>query len=107
MNNGMIGQAMYLTWLSLGVEIDNIKESTEELVLYISVPKDTVAAHSISSTGDKMAGAYLAKRVKKTMTDMGVKRLTVKYKVRDEIWTEDKRKFAEESAKKEIYGSQW
>lgn len=105
--NNMMGQAMYLTWRGLGVEIDNVKESTDELVFYISVPKDTIAAHSVSSTGDKMAGAYLAKRVKKTMTDMGVKRLTVKYRVRDEVWTEDKRKLAEENARKEMYGSQW
>ena len=103
----MMGQGMYLAWRGLGVEIDNVKESTEELVLYISVPKDTVASNNTFSTGEKMAGAFLAKRIKKTMTAMGVKRLTVKYRVRDEIWTDDKRKFAEENARKEMFGSQW
>lgn len=100
----MIGKAMYITWRGLGIEICNVKETEDSLTLYISVPKDT---DHLNAYGQKMSGEFLAKRIKETLTEMGVKRLSVKYKIRDEVWDDNKRKLAEIAAKKELYGSQW
>ena len=41
------------------------------------------------------------------MKGIGVKRLTVRYRVRDEYWTEQMYKDAIVKAKQTIYGSQW
>lgn len=100
----MFGEAMYITWRGLGVEICDVKETVDSLTLYISVPKDT---DHLNTHGEKMSGAFLAKRIKETLLEMGVKRLSVKYKIRDEVWDDNKRKLAEIAAKKELYGSQW
>lgn len=100
----MFGEVMYITWRGLGIEICNIKETVDSLTLYVSVPKDT---DHLNVHGEKMAGAFLAKRLKETLTEMGVKRLSVKYKIRDEVWDNNKRKLAEIAARQELYGSQW
>ena len=102
--SNMIGQAMYIAWRGMGVVIDNIKETCEDLTIYISVPK---SSYHRNVNDIEMSGAFLAKRFKETLTEMGVKRLTVKYKIRDEAWTENKRLDAEEKAKKELFKSQW
>ena len=41
------------------------------------------------------------------MKDMGVKRLTVRYRIRYEYWTEQMGKDAEVKVRQAIYGSQW
>ena len=41
------------------------------------------------------------------MKDMGVKRLTVRYRIRDEYCTEKMYKDAEVKVRQAIYGSQW
>ena len=91
---------MYITWRGLGVEICDIKETADSLTLYISVPKDT---DQLNAHGEKMSGAFLAKRIKDTLIEMEVKRISVKYKIRDEVWDNNKRKLAEIEAKKDLY----
>lgn len=100
----MLGEAMYITWRGLGVEICNVKETVDSLTLYISVPKDT---NQLNAYGEKMSGAFLAKRFKETLTEMGVKHLSVKYTIRDEVWDNNKRELAEIAAKQELYKSQY
>ncbi|MGN0245746.1 MAG: hypothetical protein ACI4DK_07255 [Lachnospiraceae bacterium] len=95
-----LGEAMYITWCGLGIIIDKIDETFDDLIIYISVPKNTTIASDLY--GDK-----LAKRLKETLTEMGVKRLTVKYKIRDEVWNTEKRAAAEIEARKKLFGSQW
>lgn len=107
MNVDLMGSAMYITWCGLGVEICSIKESTDALVLYISVPKDSTDLRANHSSGNKMVGSFLAKRLKETLVEMGVKRLSVKYKIRDEVWNADKRQTAELAARQYLFGSQW
>lgn len=104
MNNNVIGEAMYITWCGFGIIIDNIIETYDSLTIYISVPK---TSNHIDANDNEMSGAFLAKRIKQTLTEMGVKRLTVKYKIRDEVWSEEKRLAAEAQAKKELFRSQW
>ena len=55
-----------------------------------------------------MSGMRLAKRYKEMLIDMGVKRLTVKAKIRPgEHWTKEMGKEAELNMRKMIYGSQY
>ena len=55
-----------------------------------------------------MSGMTLAKRFKTTMTEMGIKRLTVKSRIRTgESWTKEMSDAAELEMRKTIYGSQY
>lgn len=88
-----------------GLTIENVKEEPESLTIYISVPED---GYHTNVHGEIMAGKVLAKRFKEVMIDMGVKRLTVKSKIRrGDIWTEQKSKDAALKMKKTLYGSQY
>ena len=100
----MLGEVMMITWAGFGVIIDNTEETQESLTIYISVPS---SSYQKNEKGEEMSGKFLAKRFKETMIDMGVKRLTVKCKIRDEIWTEVKKQEAELNMKKQIFGSQY
>lgn len=99
-----LGEAVYIVWASFGVEIEKINESIDSLEIFISVPK---SSHYNDVHGNEMAGDHLAKRFKDTMKDIGVKRLTVRYRVRNEHWTEQMYKDAIVKARQTIYGSQW
>lgn len=99
-----LGEAVYIVWASFGVEIEKINESVDNLEIFISVPKSSYCNDVHSNA---MAGDYLAQRFKDTMKDIGVKRLTVRYRVRNEHWTEQMYKDAVVKARQTIYGSQW
>lgn len=99
-----LGEAAYIVWRSFGVEIDKINETVDSLEIFISVPK---SSYQKDTNENEMAGDHLAKRFKDTMKGMGVKRLTVRYRVRNEHWTEQMYKDAIVKAKQTIYGSQW
>ena len=99
-----LGEAIYIVWMSLGVVIEKINESVDSLEIFISVPK---SSYRNDVHGNEMAGDHLAKRFKDKTKDMGVKRLTVRYRVRDEYWTEQMGKDAEVKVRQAIYGSQW
>ena len=83
MDNRLLAQGMLLGMESLGVVIDK----WEEDVMYISVPKDTTDYREES---EKLAGKKLADRLQ---TKLGAiaKGLKIKYRIRDEIWTKEKR----------------
>lgn len=100
----MLREAMLITWAGFGVIIDNEVETQENYTIYISVPK---SSYNKDVHGKEMSGNFLAKRFKEILTEMGIKRLTVKYKIRDEIWTEAKKQEAELNMKKQIFGSQY
>ena len=100
----MLREAMLITWAGLGIIIDNEIENQENYTIYISVPK---SSYDRNVNGEEMSGAFLAKRIKETLAEMGVKRLTVKYKVRDEVWTETKRQEAELNMRKKLFSSQY
>ena len=56
----------------------------------------------------EMCGMRLAKRYKEMLIDMGIKRLTVKAKIRfGEHWTKEMGKDTELNMRKMIYGSQY
>lgn len=99
-----LGEAVYIVWASFGVVIEKINESVDTLEIFISVPK---SSYHYDVHGKEMAGDVLAKRFKDKMKGMGVKRLTVRYRVRDEYFTEQNSRDAEVKARQTIYGSQW
>lgn len=99
-----LGEAIYIVWASFGVVIEKINESVNNFEIFISVPK---SSYYNDVHGNEMAGDFLAKRFKDKMKDIGVKRLVVRYRVRNEYWTEQMYKDADIKARQMIYGSQW
>ena len=99
-----LGESIYIVWMSFGIVIEKINESVDNLEIFISVPK---SSYRNDVHGNEMAGDILAKRFQDKMRGIGVKRLTVRYRVRDEYWTEQMYKDAEIKARQMIYGSQW
>lgn len=104
MINGL-GEAMMMAWAKMGLKIENQIETQESLTIYISVPE---FSDDRNVYGEEMSGIRLARRYKETLMDMGVKRLTVKAKIRaGEHWTKEMGKDAELNMRKMIYGSQY
>lgn len=100
-----IGEAMMLTWAGFGMIIEKQNETRESLEVYISVPEHSF---EVDAEQTEMAGEVLAKRFKTVLTDMGVKRLIVKYRVRPgEYWTPEMRRNAELDMRRTLYGSQY
>ena len=96
---------MLIVFAEQGLTIENVKEEPESLTIYISVPED---GYHTNVHGEIMAGKVLARRFKEIMLDMGVKRLTVKSRIRiGDIWTAEKSKDAALKMKKTLYGSQY
>lgn len=105
MNMSSMAQAALIAFATFGIVVENHNETDESLEFYISVPEDSYHCDADEKT---MAGMHLANRFKQSLIDMGVKRLTVKARIRKgEYWTKEKSKEAELDIKKMIYGSQY
>lgn len=85
MNNDLLAQGILLGMSSFGIVLEKWEGNT----LYISVPKDTTDYRDES---EKLAGKKLADRVQTKLRDLGCRDLRIKFRLRDEIWTEEKRK---------------
>ena len=96
MNNELVAKGMMIAFRGLGIEIDDWVDTPTNTTIYISVPKETIDTHP---GGGNLAGKALADRMLTKMRDMGATNLAIKFKVRDEIWTREKRLAAEELAK--------
>ena len=95
----------YIVWREFGLAIEKEKESIEGLDVYISVPEDS---YKVNARGEKMCGMFLAKRFKQVLVEQGVKRLTVRARIRiGEKWTPEKAEQANIKARQEMFGSQW
>ena len=94
MNNNLIAKGMMIAFRGLGVEIHDWKTENNVEVIYISVPKETI------DTTDpvKLAGKPLADRIMTKLRDMGLP-VQIKFRIRDEVWTTEKRISAEQHAK--------
>lgn len=98
-------EAMMMIWAKMGLKIENQIETQESLTIYISVPE---FSDERNVYGEEMSGMRLARRYKKTLMDMGVKRLTVKAKIRSgEHWTKEMGQVAELNMRKKLYGIQY
>lgn len=85
MNNDLLAQGILLGMSSFGIVLEKWEGNT----LYISVPKDTTDYREES---EKLAGKKLADRVQTKLRDLGCRDIRIKFRLRDEIWTEEKRK---------------
>lgn len=100
-----IGKAMMISWAGFGVVVEHEKETEDRLEISISVPE---YSYAYSNDGRELSGDALAVRFKTIMSEMGVKRLVVKYRIRSgEIWTESMRKQAEQNMRKTLFRSQY
>ena len=100
-----IASIQYIVWREFGLIIEKEKESVDGLEIYISVPEDT---YKTNAHGEKMCGMSLAKRFKQILVEQGVKRLTVRARVRaGDEWTPEKAEQANIKARQEMFGSQW
>lgn len=62
----------------------------------------------MNAHGEQMSGMRLSKRLREVMEDMGIKRLTVKAKVRTgDHWTKEKHDAADLEMRKSLFGSQY
>lgn len=99
MNFHAMTTAVYVGLRSLGVVLEDTEFVDGKFTVYITVPSDT---YNVLDTGEKLAGANLARRVQDTLDNMQVPAV-VKYKIRDEVWTEEKSKMCLESAPEELF----
>ena len=98
MNNELLAKGMVLGMRSLGIEIDDWQDTYDSTTVWISVPRETI------DPKHNLAGKALADRLMTKFRDMGCKNFKVKYRIRDEVWTEEKSKTAMEQGKREMYG---
>lgn len=95
----------YIVWREFGLIIEKEKESINGLEIYVSVPEDT---YKTDAYGEKMCGIFLAKRFKQVLVEEGVKRLTIRARVRaGDEWTPEKAEQANIKTRQEMFGSQW
>lgn len=96
MNNELMAKGMIIAFRGLGIEIENWIDTPEGVpVIYISVPREST---DVGPTGMALAGKKLADRVFTKLNEMGAV-CQIKFKIRDEVWTKEKRLLAEEVAK--------
>jgi len=101
----MLGEAIMITFAGYGIQIERQNETQESLEIYISVPE---RSSQLDAENREMSGLHLARRYKRILTEMGVKRLTVKARIRkEEYWTDEMAKNAELNMRRQIYGSQY
>jgi hypothetical protein len=84
MDNRLLAEGMLLGMSSFGMVIDK----WEDNIMYISVPKEST---DYGPTGEALAGKKLADRIQTKLRDLGCKNLKIRYRIRDEIWTKEKR----------------
>lgn len=53
-----LGEAVMITWAEYGLKIENTSETTESLVIYVSVPEHS---YKRNAKGSEMAAMDLAK----------------------------------------------
>ena len=85
---------MLITFAGLGIELLNIEDGPEPII-YISVPTATT---DTGPDGLCLARKALADRIYTKLNEMGLL-CKIKFKVRDEVWTNDKRIEAETKLK--------
>lgn len=102
MQNKLLGKAILIAYAHLGIQIDNIEESDDTVIIFISVPKDADLTMERDTQGNVMAGHHLAKTINKKLIEMGITNIKVKYRIREELWTKSKALVAESEMKKEL-----
>ena len=83
LDNNLLAEGMLLGMSSFGMEIIKWDDDT----MYISVPRFST---DYGPGGEALAGKKLADRIYTKLRDLGCN-LKIKYQIRDETWTKEKR----------------
>lgn len=98
MNNTVLAKGMVIAFRGMGIEIDDwVDNSDGSCTIFISVPKES---SDIGPDGLSLAGKRLADRIFTKMREIGANNLNIKFRIRDEVWTKEKRLAAEDLAKR-------
>lgn len=87
MYDKFIAKGILLGMESMGVIIHKLEEDNNDIILYFSVPR---TSSNINDKGEQMAGKVLSRRVKETLSGLGLKFSVCKFKIRDEDWDDFK-----------------
>lgn len=87
MNTLRITQCFVNYFTSLGLIVENIKTNDNEIIIYTSTPKDTICEKAFREKEHDLCGMFLAQKFKSVISgSMDSKKITVKNKIRDEVW---------------------
>ena len=87
MNTLRITQCFVNYFTSLGLIVENIKTNDNEIIIYTSTPKDTICKKAFREKEHDLCGIFLAQKFKSVISgSMDGKKITVKNKIRDEVW---------------------
>lgn len=93
-NYSAMSKTMMIVWAGLGVEIEDAGpvHNSNAVYCYFSVPK---SSFHVDANGKEMSGKHLASRFKATLEEMGIEFSDIRYRIREEYWTEEDRERAE------------
>lgn len=98
MNNTVLAKGMVIAFRGMGIEIDDwVDNSDGSCTIFISVPKES---NGIGPDGLSLAGKRLADRMFTKMCEISANNVNIKFRIRDEVWTKEKRLAAEDLAKR-------
>lgn len=99
MNNEMLAKAMIITFRGFGIEIDALEDYRGGIKFLFTVPS---SSEHKDAHGLEMSGKHLASVVKNKLEEMGFVFTDIRYHIRNEHWTEAKRRSAEAQAKFDV-----
>ena len=87
MNHLRITQCFVNYFVSLGLIVENIRTNDNEIIIYTSTPKDTICEKAFREKEHDLCGMFLAQKFKSVISgSMDGKNISVKNKIRDEVW---------------------
>ena len=103
MSNAMIG-GMLITFAGMGIVVDHFANTDAGVELLFTVPR---TSYEKDVEGKEMAGKHLASRVKHSLERFGVVFSDIRYHIREDAWTPEKREMAERMARKDMGYKDW
>lgn len=95
----IFSKALFVIWMGLGVQIERAERFNNGTLCHFSVPQSSFAR---GAQGKEMAGKHLASRFKSTLETMGLKFTDCQYRIREEHWTEEDGKCAEDAMRENL-----
>ena len=97
----VMNRALMIVWAGLGIEIEDAGPAgnSDAIYCHFSVPK---SSFHLGANGKEMSGKHLASRFKTTLEEMGLEFSDIRYRIREEHWTEDDGKCAEDAMRENL-----
>lgn len=95
-----MGKGILLGLAGMGVKIEDMQDSYDELYIKVSVPEFT---DHVDVRGNEMAGNLLVKRLKKKLSFIHPNLRLEGVIRKGETWTDADKKVAEEDMKRQLY----